>query len=106
MLISYPSIEHQHRFNAHKAAIDAARASGVKHVFYSSLALAAANHRHSKAHVMQAHLDTEAYLRQLAEANGAFSFTSIMMGNLVRELPYVYRISRSEQAAERCILSA
>lgn len=80
LLISYPSIEHEARFKRHKAAIDVARNSGVKHVFYSSLAFAGAEGRQSKAHVMQAHLDTEAYLRQLTANDEGFSFTSIREG--------------------------
>jgi uncharacterized protein YbjT (DUF2867 family) len=38
MLISYASFEIEHRVHAHRRAIDAALRSGVKHVFYSSLA--------------------------------------------------------------------
>ncbi|KAI1106805.1 NAD(P)-binding protein [Jackrogersella minutella] len=48
----------------HKVAIDAAAASGVRYVYYSSLAYAwdARPGRRSKAAVMRAHLRTEAYL--------------------------------------------
>lgn len=80
VLISYPSIEHEARFQRHKTAIDAARASGVRHVFYSSLAFAGAEGEASKAYVMQAHLDTEKYLRQLSQEDDGFSFTSIREG--------------------------
>ncbi|VDB92048.1 unnamed protein product [Peniophora sp. CBMAI 1063] len=59
LLISYPSIAHAERVNAHKAAIDAATTAGIERVVYTSLAFGG----DSKAAVMQAHLDTEAYLK-------------------------------------------
>ncbi|KZV63593.1 NAD(P)-binding protein [Peniophora sp. CONT] len=58
-LVSYPSIAHAERVNAHIAAIDAAKAAGIKRVVYTSLAFGG----DSKAAVMRAHLDTEAYLK-------------------------------------------
>ena len=58
-LISYPSIAHAERVNAHVAAIDAAKAAGIKRIVYTSLAFGG----DSKAAVMRAHLDTEAYLK-------------------------------------------
>lgn len=79
-LISYPSIEHEHRFQAHKHAIDVARASGVSHIVYSSLGFAGEMNS-SKAHVMQAHLSTENYLRELArESEGTFAYTIVREG--------------------------
>ena len=68
VLISYPSIQIEHRFNAHKAAIDAARRSGVSYIFYTSLAFGGDCTPNSVAHVMQAHLRTEAYLSSLSKA--------------------------------------
>jgi len=58
-LVSVPSFEDELRFLAHKNAIDAAKAVGVKHIYYTSLAIAST----STAGVMQAHLRTEAYLK-------------------------------------------
>ncbi|KAF1355038.1 hypothetical protein BDV97DRAFT_344561 [Delphinella strobiligena] len=79
-LISYASIEHQHRTKVHKLAIDAARKSGVTHIFYSSLAFGGDGQRTSAASVMQAHLDTEAYLAQLARQDPSFTYTAIREG--------------------------
>ncbi|KAF2281390.1 NAD(P)-binding protein [Westerdykella ornata] len=49
----------------HRAAIDAARKVGVKHIYYTSLGFA----NPSKAAVMRAHIRTEAYLRELKDLN-------------------------------------
>jgi uncharacterized protein YbjT (DUF2867 family) len=38
--VSVPSFEDEARFSAHKNAIDAAKAAGVKHIYYTSLAIA------------------------------------------------------------------
>jgi len=79
-LISYITFQHEHRSKAHKLAIDCARACGVTHIFYTSLAFAG-NSDHSVAQVMQAHLDTERYLAELASKGpGPFSYTSIREG--------------------------
>ncbi|KAF5337301.1 hypothetical protein D9611_002973 [Ephemerocybe angulata] len=80
MLISYASIEHEHRYNAHKAAIDAARRSGVTHVTYSSLAFGGDCKPFSHAFVLQAHLDTERYLAMLASEDKSFTYTAIREG--------------------------
>jgi len=40
MKVSVPSLEDEARFSAHKNAIDAAKAAGVKHIYYTSLAIA------------------------------------------------------------------
>ncbi|GAA6055174.1 hypothetical protein JCM3770_002219 [Rhodotorula araucariae] len=69
-LISYPSIQDDHRFESHKRAIDAARASGT----------GAPESRTSVAQVMQAHLRTEAYLRELAARETGFSYTIVREG--------------------------
>ncbi|KAK4955780.1 hypothetical protein LTR10_006719 [Elasticomyces elasticus] len=61
-LVSYPSIGVE-RYELHKAAIDAARKVGVKHILYTSLALGGINGENSKANVMQAHILTTAYLK-------------------------------------------
>ncbi|EJD38418.1 NAD(P)-binding protein [Auricularia subglabra TFB-10046 SS5] len=60
LLVSYPSIAHELRVERHKAAIDAAVRVGIKRIWYTSLAFA----DNSVSEVMQAHLDTEAYLKQ------------------------------------------
>jgi len=59
-LVSYPSMAHAIRVTAHKSAIDAAKAAGITHIYYTSLAFAS----DSNAAVMQAHIDTEAYLKE------------------------------------------
>jgi uncharacterized protein YbjT (DUF2867 family) len=84
MLISYASFEIEHRVEAHKAAIDAARRSGVKHIFYSSLAFAGDLGESSLAHVMGAHLATEKYL---AELPGHFTYTAIREGLYSESFP-------------------
>jgi uncharacterized protein YbjT (DUF2867 family) len=58
-LVSSPSINDIERFEQHRAAIDAAIAAGIQHIYYTSLAFAS----DSVAAVMQAHLRTEAYLK-------------------------------------------
>ncbi|OAL50041.1 NAD(P)-binding protein [Pyrenochaeta sp. DS3sAY3a] len=72
-LVSSPAIEQDYadappghgREATHFAAIDAALAAGVSHIYYTSLAFRGAP---SKAGVMRAHARTEAYLGALAEA--------------------------------------
>ena len=97
-LISYASIEHEYRFKVsnrdlrrakniilthylqvQKYAIDAAIRSGIKHIFYSSLGFAGTT-PDSLAFVMQAHLDTENYLAQLAAENSSFTYTVVRQG--------------------------
>ncbi|KAI0765716.1 NmrA-like family protein [Trametes elegans] len=60
LIVSYPSIAHELRVRHHKNAIDAAKRAGIKHVYYTSLAFAS----DSVAAVMQAHIDTEKYLKE------------------------------------------
>ncbi|KAI0753323.1 NmrA-like family protein [Daedaleopsis nitida] len=60
LIVSYPSIAHELRVAQHKNAIDAAKRAGITHVYYTSLAFAA----DSVAAVMQAHIDTERYLKE------------------------------------------
>lgn len=79
-LVSTPRIEMdfnnapegQGRERHHKTAIDAARKTGVEHIYYSSLAFGSP----SKAGVMRAHLRTEAYLASLKD----IKFTVIREG--------------------------
>ncbi|KAK4086539.1 hypothetical protein Purlil1_9155 [Purpureocillium lilacinum] len=104
-LISYPSHAHALRTRLQLPVVDAARAAGVRHVFYSSLAFAgnspssasslssaAAGHDQTSsgggegvgattlAEVMRAHLDTEAYLARLAREDPSFTYTVVREG--------------------------
>ncbi|KAH8674133.1 hypothetical protein BX600DRAFT_509326 [Xylariales sp. PMI_506] len=63
-LVSYPSMGEE-RYTLHRNAIDAARSAGVRHVIYTSLSFAGgAEGSTSVAQVAQAHLLTEAYLKE------------------------------------------
>ncbi|GAA5942573.1 hypothetical protein JCM3775_000262 [Rhodotorula graminis] len=87
-LISYASIQNDHRFESHKAAIIAARASGVKHILYTSLAFAGEPESTSSVtQVMQAHLRTEAYLREIAAEDPSFAFTVVREGLYTESFP-------------------
>lgn len=109
-LISFPSIEHEHRFEVSplrkqtgrnqelmknpsakvaKAAIDSALASGVKHIFYSSLAFGGlTSNPPFRAQVMLAHLSTESYLASLHEKDPrGFSYTVIRIGLYSESFP-------------------
>ncbi|KAI2788254.1 hypothetical protein POX_e06267 [Penicillium oxalicum] len=86
-LISYASIQNEHRFNAHRAAIDAARKSGVKHIFYSSLAFAGDGNLETKAQVMLAHVATEKYLAELHDQDPQFTYTVVRQGVYSESFP-------------------
>ncbi|PGG97795.1 hypothetical protein AJ79_09093 [Helicocarpus griseus UAMH5409] len=86
-LISYASFEIEHRVQAHKRAIDSALRSGVKHIFYSSLAFAGSLEQTSVAHVMGAHLATEKYLAELQQKNSNFTYTSVREGLYSESFP-------------------
>ena len=60
LIVSYPSIAYEIRVTNHLAAIDAAKRVGIKHIYYTSVIFA----DDSQAVVMQAHLDTEKYLKE------------------------------------------
>ncbi|PWY75408.1 NAD(P)-binding protein [Aspergillus heteromorphus CBS 117.55] len=107
MLISYASFEIQFRVEvecsrvpspeiplvaadvdgeqAHEVAIDAARRSGVRHIFYSSLAFAGDLEPTSAAHVMGAHLRTEQLLAE--RSGGGFTYTAIREGLYSESFP-------------------
>jgi uncharacterized protein YbjT (DUF2867 family) len=88
MLISYASFEIKHRVNAHKAAILTAHKSGVKHIFYSSLAFAGDYTDSSVAHVMGAHLATEKFLAELVSTSPRpITYTSIREGIYSESFP-------------------
>lgn len=82
---------------AHRIAIDAAIASGIKHIFYSSLAFAGLTNT-SVAHVMGAHLQTEAYLSSLTDK---ISYTVVREGIYSESYPiYTSWFNPSSQATE------
>ncbi len=63
-LVSFPSMGEE-RFTLHRNGIDAAKAAGIRHVIYTSLAFVGGpDGTTSVAQVAQAHLKTEAYLKQ------------------------------------------
>lgn len=68
----------------HQLAIDAAIANGVNHIFYSSLGFAGDLTEHSVAHVMGAHLNTEAYLSQ---QTSKITYTSVREGIYSESFP-------------------
>ncbi|KAJ5893059.1 hypothetical protein N7504_009750 [Penicillium tannophilum] len=80
-LISYASVEHEHRSKRQKLAIDFAIRSGVKYIFYGSLGYGGKpDSDESVAHVMQAHLDTEKYLAECIHQHPGFAYTVIREG--------------------------
>lgn len=91
-LISYPSHVHKYRTRVQLPAVDAAYRAGVGHLLYSSLAFGGlAGSNESCAVVMQAHLDTEKHLRDLAKSGSAprhpFRCTSIREGLYAESVP-------------------
>ncbi|CZS79678.1 unnamed protein product [Fusarium graminearum] len=86
-LISYPSHVHEYRTKVHTKAIDAAVKAEVRHVFYSSLGFASLEKDFTKAEVMGAHLDSERRLKELAEMNSGFTFTSVREGLYSESFP-------------------
>lgn len=68
-------------------AVDAAKRAGISHIFYSSLGFAGNYELNSRAEVMQAHLDTERHLAQIAAADSSFTYTSIREGLYAESTP-------------------
>ena len=101
-LISYPSHVRDYRVKVQLPAVDAARAAGVKHIFYSSLAYAGMG-KESKAVVMQAHLETEAYLDNLAKQDSGFSYTAIREGLYSESFPIYTSFSPSSPPSDGLI---
>ncbi|QGA21549.1 hypothetical protein EYB26_009260 [Talaromyces marneffei] len=100
-LISYASCEHEHRSRAHRKAIDAALHSGVKHIFYSSLAFAGNLSKSSDALVMRAHLDTEAYLQELGRTRAPdFTFTILREGLYHESFPIYTSFFRPQEVID------
>ena len=90
----------------HLPAIDAARAAGVKHIFYSSLGFDGKKNGSSLAVVMQAHLDTEKHLKHLAETDPSFTYTVIREG-LYSESTPIYTAffnPKDPQAADEILI--
>lgn len=88
----------------HKAAIDAARKSRVKHVFYSSLAFAGDGNLDTKAHVMLAHIATEKYLAQLHDQDPHFTYTIVRQGLYSESFPlYTAFFDLKNPSNEICI---
>jgi hypothetical protein len=71
-------------------AIEAAKRSGtIKHIVYTSLAFAGGpNSSHSVAAVMQAHLDTEAYLKSALPSN--ITYTILREGLYTESFPLYF----------------
>lgn len=81
LMVSYPTINYEICIKNHKAAIDAAKRVGIKHIYYTSVAFA----EDTKAQIMQAHIDTEAYLR-----NSGITYTIIREGIYSESFPLYF----------------
>ncbi|KAJ5832861.1 hypothetical protein N7474_001172 [Penicillium riverlandense] len=106
-LISYPSVEFEHRaevrlrcsgrapsigematnlenLQRHRAAINFALRSGVRYIFYGSLGFAGFTgseaNTETVAHVMRAHLDTEKHLEECRHQHPGFAYTIVREG--------------------------
>ncbi|KAJ5988020.1 hypothetical protein N7481_003230 [Penicillium waksmanii] len=80
-LISYASVEVEHRAERHRTAIDFAIRAGVKYIFYGSLGFAGReDNKRSVAHVMQPHLMTEKYLEECVRQHPGFEYTVVREG--------------------------
>lgn len=85
-------------WQAHRKAIDAALHSGVKHIFYSSLAFAGNLTKSTDALVMRAHLDTEAYLQELGRTRAPdFTFTILREGLYHESFPIYTSFFRPQE---------
>lgn len=98
-LVSYPSIAHKLRVDAHKNAIDAAKRAGITHIIYTSLAFGGDLSDTSVAAVMQAHIDTEAYLK-----SSGVTYTILREGIYSESYPlYLGFFDPSSEQQEICI---
>ncbi|KAL4984437.1 hypothetical protein BDW68DRAFT_167053 [Aspergillus falconensis] len=80
-LISYASVEVEHRAERHQTAIDYAIRAGVKYIFYGSLGFAGReDNKETVAHVMRPHLMTEKYLEECVHLHPGFAFTVVREG--------------------------
>ena len=99
LLVSYPSVRHQVRVDAHKNAIDAALFVGVRHIYYTSLAFG----DESNAVVKQAHVDTERYLSEVC-SKGDMQYTIIKEGIYSESFPlYLGYFDRPKAENDRVI---
>jgi len=71
--VSAPILDTETRMRAHKNVVSAAKASKIKHIYYSSLAFGGTGD--SKVQLMEAHLETERLLKE-----SGITFTSIREG--------------------------
>lgn len=102
LLVSYPSLRHQVRVDAHKNAIDAALAVGVRHIYYTSLAFG----DESAAIVKQAHMDTAKYLHKVCQlpVGGGMEYTIIKEGIYSESFPlYLGYFDRGKAELDRTI---
>jgi uncharacterized protein YbjT (DUF2867 family) len=102
LLVSYPSLRHEVRVNAHKNAIDAALAVGVKQIYYTSLAFG----DESTAVVKQAHIDTAKYLHHVCQHAGSsgMQYTIIKEGIYSESFPlYLGYFDREKAEVDRKI---
>ncbi|THV53862.1 hypothetical protein BGAL_0040g00230 [Botrytis galanthina] len=104
-LISYASVEYEHRAERHRTAIDFALRSGVKYIFYGSLGFAGKeSSQESVAHVMRAHLDTEKYLSDCTRTHPGFAYTTVREGLYSESYPlYTSFFDPKNPVEEICI---
>ncbi|KAH9888351.1 NmrA-like family protein [Cubamyces lactineus] len=95
LIVSYPSIAHELRVKHHKNAIDAAKRAGVKHVYYTSLAFAG----NSVAAVMQAHIDTERYLKE-----SGLTYTILREGIYSESYPLYFGFFNAAEGKDEVII--
>ncbi|KAH8698327.1 hypothetical protein BGW36DRAFT_293482 [Talaromyces proteolyticus] len=86
-LLSYRSLDNEHRIKVHRDAIDAARRIGVGHILYTSLAFGGGGLDLSAADIMQAHLATETYLAETQADDKSFTYTIARAGIFSRTFP-------------------
>ncbi|KAI0364006.1 NmrA-like family protein [Pilatotrama ljubarskyi] len=95
LIVSYPSIAHELRVRHHKNAIDAAKRVGVKHIYYTSLAFAS----DSVAAVMQAHIDTEKYLKE-----SGLTYTILREGIYSESYPLYFGFYNAAEGKDEVII--
>ncbi|KZO92410.1 NmrA-like family protein [Calocera viscosa TUFC12733] len=98
-LISYPGISREPRVAAHKSAIDAAKRLSIGHVYYTSLGFGTGISPESVADVMQAHLETERYLKQ-----SGLKYTIIREGIYSESWPLYLGFWSKEEGGDEVII--
>ena len=76
----------------------------MKHIFYSSLGFAGDLQDSSLAVVMQAHLDTERHLKQLADSESSFTYTSVREGLYAESYPIYTAFFDPQQPADEILI--